>query len=358
MADSMQNYGLVRKSAGHAVLQPIPLPQLLDDYVLIRVVTVAINPTDWTTLEASGDDGTLVGCDWAGIVEKIGPAVTKDLRVGDRVAGCAHGGNDANPETGAFARYIISKGDLVVRIPDAVTWEEAATVAVALITVGLALYHFLGLPLPGTDEKPIQESESAAPIFIYGGSTATGTIAIQFAKLSGRKVLTTCSTKNSKLVTDRGADVVYDYHNPKVGEQVRADTQNQLTQVLDTVAIESTAAICSDAISTEGGTYVNLLGIEIPRLNVESIFFLGYSASGESYIFEGERWPAEPTYFAFGKEFLGIAEKLWSEGKLKTHPERVGPDGLLGAIAGMKEMKEGKVSGEKLVYRIDETAQN
>lgn len=91
-------------------------------------------------------------------------------------------GNDANPETGAFARYIISKGDLVIRIPDAVTWEEAATVAVALITVGLALYHFLKLPLPGTDEKPIQESD-AAPILIYGGSTATGTIAIQFAKL-------------------------------------------------------------------------------------------------------------------------------------------------------------------------------
>lgn len=92
-------------------------------------------------------------------------------------------GNDANPETGAFARYIISKGDLVVRIPDAVTWEEAATVGVALITVGLALYHFLPLPLPGIDEKPIKESESAAPILIYGGSTATGTIAIQFAKL-------------------------------------------------------------------------------------------------------------------------------------------------------------------------------
>ncbi|KAL7954595.1 putative zinc-binding oxidoreductase ToxD [Trichoderma compactum] len=290
MADSIQNYGLVRKSAGHAVLQPIPLPRLPDDYVLIRAVTVAINPTEWTTLEAAGDNGTLVGCDWVGIVEEIGPAVAKELRIGDRVAGCAHGGNDANPETGAFARYIISKGDLVIRIPDAVTWEEAATVAFSLIT----------------------ETESAAPIFIYGGSTATGTIAIQFAKLSGRKGLTTCSTKNSKLVTD-----------------LRADTQNQLTQVLDTVAIESTAAICADTISTKGGTYVNLLGIGIPRLNVGSlgsIFFLGYSVSGESYIC-----------------------------KWKSHPERVGPGDLLDAIAGMKEMKEGKFSGEKLVYRIDET---
>ncbi|KAL7915481.1 putative zinc-binding oxidoreductase ToxD [Trichoderma velutinum] len=355
MADSIQNYGLVRKSAGHAVLQSIPLPRLLDDYVLIKVVTVAVNPTDWTTLEAVGDDGTLVGCDWAGIVQEIGPAVTKELRIGDRVAGSAHGGNDANPESGAFARYIITKGDLVMRIPDAVTFEEAATVGVAVTTAALALYHFLGLPLPETDEKPPKDSESAAPIFIYGGSTATGSIAIQFAKLSGRKVLTTCSTKNFKLVTDRGADVVYDYHNPKVGEQVRADTQNQLTQVLDTVSLESTASICADAISTEGGTYVNLLGVGIPRSDVENHFFLGYGVSGESYIFEGDRYPAEPEYFAFGKKFFVIAEKLWSEGKWKTHPERVGPDGLLGVIDGMKEMKEGKVSGEKLVYRVDET---
>lgn len=68
------------------------MPKLLDDYVLVKTVAVAINPTDWTTLEAAGDDGTLVGCDFAGTVEEIGPAVTKSLKKGDRVVGCAHGG--------------------------------------------------------------------------------------------------------------------------------------------------------------------------------------------------------------------------------------------------------------------------
>lgn len=92
MTSYPQNYGLIRKGTGHAVLQAIPLPKLLDDYLLIKVVAVAINPTDWTTLEAPGDNGTLVGCDWAGIVQEIGPAVTKKLQVGDRVAGFAHGG--------------------------------------------------------------------------------------------------------------------------------------------------------------------------------------------------------------------------------------------------------------------------
>ena len=92
MSSLIQNYGLIRKSMGHAALEPIPMPKLLDDYVLVKTVAVAINPTDWTTLEAAGDDGTLVGCDFAGTVEEIGPAVTKSLKKGDRVVGCAHGG--------------------------------------------------------------------------------------------------------------------------------------------------------------------------------------------------------------------------------------------------------------------------
>ena len=92
MSFLLQNYGLVRKSIGQAALEPIPIPKLLDDYVLIRTVAVAINPTDWTSLEAAGADGTLVGCDFAGIVEEIGSGVTKNLKKGDRVAGGAHGG--------------------------------------------------------------------------------------------------------------------------------------------------------------------------------------------------------------------------------------------------------------------------
>jgi len=82
---------------------------------------------------------------------------------------------------------------------------------------------------------------------------------------------------------------------------------------------------------------------------------LGYSQSGEEYIFEGDTYPAQPEDFVFAKEFTTIAEKLWMEGKYKAHPQRVGSGGLRGAVEGMQEMREGKVSGVKLVYRVDET---
>lgn len=88
----MQNYGLIRVGTSNAVLKPIPIPQLRDDYILVRTVAVALNPTDWTTLDAPGDDGTLVGCDYSGIVEEVGRAVVRNFKKGDRIAGFGHGG--------------------------------------------------------------------------------------------------------------------------------------------------------------------------------------------------------------------------------------------------------------------------
>lgn len=89
---STQNFGLIREGAGNAVLRSIPIPKLRDDYILVKTVAIALNPTDWTTIDAIGDDGTIVGCDYAGIVEEVGKAVKKNFKKGDRVAGFAHGG--------------------------------------------------------------------------------------------------------------------------------------------------------------------------------------------------------------------------------------------------------------------------
>ena len=57
------------------------------------------------------------------------------------------------------------------------SFEEAATLGVGVTTVGQALYQSLGLPYP---TEPTKEK---VHLLIYGGSTATGTLAIQYAKL-------------------------------------------------------------------------------------------------------------------------------------------------------------------------------
>ena len=73
------------------------------------------------------------------------------------------------------------KGDLAMQIPDAISFEAAATVDCGVLSAGYGLYNVLKLPLPSLDGHTV--TSGCEPIFIYGGSTATGTLAIQFAKL-------------------------------------------------------------------------------------------------------------------------------------------------------------------------------
>lgn len=140
-----------------------------------------------------------------------------------------------------------------------------------------------------------------------------------------------------------------------VGDKIREATDNTLSLVYDTVSTPETAQICAQAFGAQGGQYVNLLGPECPRSDVQSTFFLGYDVSGEEYIFEGERFEAKPDALAYALAFCPIAEKLWADGKLKPHPQRVGKGGLQGVLEGLQILREGRYSGEKLVYRVEDT---
>ena len=62
--------------------------------------------------------------------------------------------------------------------------------------------------------------------------------------------------------------------------------------------------------------------------------------------------PAKPEDFHFAKEFWNLATKLLASQRFIVHPVKSGSGGLTGVLDGLKELKEGKVSGVKLVYRI------
>jgi hypothetical protein len=64
-------------------------PKLRDDYILVKTVAVALNPTDWKHIAGgiAAEEG-LSGCDYAGVVEEVGKSVTKAFKKGDRICGC------------------------------------------------------------------------------------------------------------------------------------------------------------------------------------------------------------------------------------------------------------------------------
>lgn len=63
--------------------------------------------------------------------------------------------------------------------PDFLSFEEAASLGVGLITVGQSLYFTMKLPLP----SPVIPPNLGPVLLVYGGSSATGSLAIQAAKL-------------------------------------------------------------------------------------------------------------------------------------------------------------------------------
>jgi NADPH:quinone reductase-like Zn-dependent oxidoreductase len=173
---------IIQKPGVAALVDNAPIPKLRPDYILVKVYAVALNPTDWKHIDfLCPAPGALVGCDYAGVVISVGEAVTNDLRPGDRVCGFVHGANYVNHEDGTFAEYIVAKGDLQIKVPTTMSFEAAATLGVGITTVGQGLYQSLKLPLPGT--KDSGNPGSPIPVLIYGGSTATGVLAIQMAKL-------------------------------------------------------------------------------------------------------------------------------------------------------------------------------
>jgi len=72
------------------VVSDWPMPSLRDDYIIVQVKAVALNPTDYKHIDYMPKAGCLVGCDYAGIVHEVGKDVTS-VKKGDRIAGVAHG---------------------------------------------------------------------------------------------------------------------------------------------------------------------------------------------------------------------------------------------------------------------------
>jgi NADPH:quinone reductase-like Zn-dependent oxidoreductase len=198
-----------------------------------------------------------------GTVVQVGPKVTKDFKVGDRIAGFTHGVNSVEKEDGCFGEYAIAKADVQCKLPDNISDEDASTLGVGVTTVGQGLYQSLGLPLPGSEK-------ANEPLLIYGGSTATGSLAIQFAVLSGCQVITTCSPRNFPFVKALGAAEAFDYNDPDCAKKIREYTNDKLTRVFDCISEGESPRISSEAISSKGGQVSYLLDTKHDRTDVEN----------------------------------------------------------------------------------------
>ncbi|TLD18130.1 hypothetical protein PspLS_10423 [Pyricularia sp. CBS 133598] len=351
---------IIIKGRGEALIHTTSLPKLREGYILVKVTAVAVNPSDWKHIDFMwvGDPtGARPGLEYAGVVIDIGPGVEKDFAKGDRVCGPLNGSNARQPEDGAFAEYLVAKAALQIKIPANMTDVEAAAIPTGICTVAQSLYQTLRLPLPGKAPSAPRQ----IPIFIYGGSTAAGIMAIQFAKLSGCYIVTTCSPHNFDYLTSLGADVCLDYHEPEAEliQKIKSLNGDKFRHALDCIATVESAQLCASVLSDRvSGHYCGLLyvnGTFLKRINprITSSTVLGYTIMGEE-IEKETVLEARPADFEYGKMFIAIAERLLHEDKFRPARQIVneGGGGLEGVLYGLSYLRQGKVSAGKLVYTI------
>jgi NADPH:quinone reductase-like Zn-dependent oxidoreductase len=221
------------------------------------------------------------------------------------------------------------------------------------ITQGQGLYKTLQLPFP---TESTSETNSRY-ILIHGGSTATGIYGIQFARLSGLKVIATSSPHNFDYLKSLGAEAVYDYKSPTAGADIRTYTNNALTLAWDCTG--SGGSIIANALSTDGGKYASIMPVnkdEVLAINpkVDGPYMtLAYSIFGERFR-RYEEVPPQPDEFEFAQKVWEVARQLLEQGKLKAPKTFVnrGGNGFEGVLKGMDELRANKVSGGKLVYTL------
>lgn len=367
-----------------AQVKDVHRPEPGPDEILVKVEAIALNPVDATyTYHPLGQAGRIVGSDFCG----TGVTPAAGLAPGQRVAGFLQGACSVNDRPGAFAEYLVCPADLVWKVPDSVSAEQAAAVNLCGLTAAQAIFYRLGLPAPFTWESSDGErrqpgntptADEPLTFFIYGASTSVGMYAAQLVRhsalASGRPLKLIGAASKARFDMLRAEPYLYDalvdYHDREWPEQVRELAGGGGVQFAYDCISEGATVKQTSTTLREGG----------------SMAIVRSRAAGA---WQGEDMPVEPIYGAVWeglgadiqymkfwvytspeKRAFAAAFYRWlSEGgELRAAPVRVMPGGLenvvndgfalLGA-GGVSDRQQRRteewmkpVSAEKLVYRL------
>ncbi|CAE6516367.1 unnamed protein product [Rhizoctonia solani] len=210
-------------------------------------------------------------------------------------------------------------------------------------------------------EEPFSASPKNEWILIYGGSTSLGLFSTQLAKLSGYKVITTTSPKNYNLLKSLGADVIVNYRDTDIVQQIQKATKNSLKYAFDTISEADTQAICVKSLASTPKAAIpgKVIVVQFPNEDTKSLRSdvviqptIIYMALGGSFEWPGISLPASPEDKAHMVSWIPKLEELVTKGQIKPNPVKVWPGGLEAVNEGFQYMREGKVSAEKIVYNV------
>ena len=301
----------IEQHGGPEVLKygDVPDPTPKPGEVIVDAIAASVNGADWKVRAGESHRQSqfpyVLGRDFSGMVAALGDGV-HDLRIGDPVFGVLELGRD-----GAYAEKVAIKAALVGKKPERMSHDQAAAMALTVLTALSAIEETLKL-------------KSGETILIQGGAGGVAGFAIQLAKHLGARVITTASAANHGYLRELGADEIIDYNAKDFTKAVA-----NCDAVFDTVGGD--VAQRSFAVLRPGGRAAFIAsGVKAPvpdRADVTSL-----------------RPPAER-----GRRHLDRIGELFLSGAVRPPPIKLYP--LAEAVAAHK-VSEGRHLRGKLVLQV------
>ena len=197
--------------ASGAAITDVAKPSPKGTQVLVKVHACGMNRADLGMIAghvhgAAGGVGTVLGMEFAGEVVELGPDA-KDVKIGDRVMGSGPGG---------YAEYVVTDYGRLLLVPAAMSFEQAASLTLALTTMHNAVVTIGGL-------------QAGQSLLVQGASSGVGLMALQIAKLKGAKLVAGSSTDAARRarLSECGADLAIDSSDSKWVEQILKATDGK-----------------------------------------------------------------------------------------------------------------------------------
>jgi len=284
-------------------------PEPKDDEVLIKIYATAVTASDiyirsgrvkWSMMipfrmmmGLIGPRNPIIGEVLCGEIQAIGKEI-KRFRPGDRVYGLT------GFSLGAYAEYKCMKENDSVNgcislKPKNITFEEATMAAYG----GLLAFQFM-------EKANIQRGHE---VLIYGASSTTGIIAIQFARSLGARVTAICSASNIEMVKSLGTDAAIDYT-----KQDALDPQMKFDFIFDAVgrnkSSELKKSLCRNLIAngTEASIDDENLKLDSKRLDlVRNLIETGHIKPFIDRVYQFDELAEAHEYVGKGHKKGGVA---------------------------------------------------
>lgn len=293
------------------VMMNLPDPEPAFGQVRVLVKAIGVNPVDWKMRTYGplrwavrmlrwvgvSKGPLIIGVDFAGVVDAVGPGVS-EFKIGDRVVG---GCDFSNGLPGSYADTVVVKQNQITHLPDNIPFDVGGALPVVGVTAWLSVVE-MGQVIAGKR------------LLVLGAAGGVGQFVAQLAKnVCEAYTVGVCSTKNLERVRQLGVDVVIDYSQGDA--LLQAKQHGPFDCIIDAVG-DYSGSVCRSML-VPGGKHIMVSADKISSM--VQIFVPPFSSKILLAKPTGERLKPVVEAVSSGKISVEISKRMPLEDAEKAH---------------------------------------